>query len=1252
MSTIEKSDLPDVVGNVLPTFEIDGTNPDNSDASEKFALSRLPNFDGQLVYVKSMDDIGLIPAPLTIISIEDSPTSPGTRIQVNVTIGTNDYFTGQRVTISGGTAQDGDHDITRTDADSFEIAGTFTVTGTGTATALKRQAIGANIFQIMKSFDWDVPVLFTKGTGSVGTAKLIVEDVNLHPFNVTYTDVALDAPIQVNNGEASLLSLENLHLVANSTLKAADVASIVALMDPIASSSYLEKGCKFDGFALPDVKNTSIMDIDRPSYTGNKDGLKVTNCKDLRIHTGDWEPDSAVGASPFVEFLETIISGFGISGSGDGQLNSPHRVVVDSVGNYLVVDSGNNRIQKFSPKGEFLLQFGSFGTGAGQLNNPVGIAIDSSDNSFVVERNNHRVSKFDSSGNFVFTFGFGVGNGSPVFQVSFSGSQAGIAGNGDGQFDNPRGARIHPTNGNILVADGNNDRIQIFTSTPTFSAEFGTTGTGNGQFDTPHDVIVDAAGNYIITDFGNARIQKLDSGFNFLGEFGSFGTANGEFIDPIGIALDAAENMYITDSGNNRIQKFQSDFTFLDEFGSIGSNDNQFQTPRGIAINLDGNLVIVDQANNKVKTINTDFSAGTYKIYHPTMNVPTGGFAFQIPTATSLNSQFQIIGGDYGTAITTKFVSPGLDQTDSRVFTSNNIGIPDTAIPATNIADGSVDDTEFQTLNGVTSSIQTQIDAVNVTANLNLPTRYIQAKTADDIAPILTKSNITAFTDVGAGEINVTSINHELDTNNSVVFSGGTPYDGITYLITKIDDDTFEFSETFTTTGTGTWTADVRKILPFLSGAITAVADGGGGTSIFTSVNNKLLVNDRVKITDTTSYNGSSLKTTAVTTNTFTLPITFVGSETGNFAVIDVAYEIQSRIVLAEQILIDNIGLYLIGKNPTFDTIKYEGNSPSMFRFVNAEALRLTNVGLIGNNSKKFNTGTFSTFTFAFYAAVGSIIDGFIDMPLIEDAAFVTDFDNFYGNFFTTGIIYKNVGNINVTRNVFLSFNDVTKTFITIDSPVATTIAKFTGCDFPVQSLGTVFDIKNTLTANSRIEIVSNTARPAGIIFDAAGLDQTDPRILSNINIDIEDSMASAQIGFTNITTPIVVTIGIQDVPVIIGGTQFISSELERSSATTGGEITNLSKKTQRYNITFSGLIEKVGGGATDIGLLLIKNGSLVLTNTFEIPHSVNAGIIQISATRILELAENDTVDIAVVNFSGTADISVSQANIVYAERA
>lgn len=168
--------------------------------------------------------------------------------------------------------------------------------------------------------------------------------------------------------------------------------------------------------------------------------------------------------------------------------------------------------------------------------------------------------------------------------------------------------------------------------------------------------------------------------------------------------------------------------------------------------------------------------------------------------------------------------------------------------------------------------------------------------------------------------------------------------------------------------------------------------------------------------------------------------------------------------------------------------------------------------------------------------------------------------------------------------------------------------------------------------------------------FDTSsgGLDQTDPRVIAKGNGTRADSMSKIQVGFTNIATPIVVVIDTQDVPIIIGGTQYLVDNAERATGDIAGQVTNLTKKTKNYPITFSGLIEKVGGGTTDIGILLIKNGSLTLLDTFEIPHSVNTGVIQISATRDFELAENDTLDIAVVNFDGISSISVSQANLSY----
>ena len=48
------------------------------------------------------------------------------------------------------------------------------------------------------------------------------------------------------------------------------------------------------------------------------------------------------------------------TGSGAGEFNSPFGVAVDGAGDVYVVDTNNDRIQKFSNSGTFLTQWGAF----------------------------------------------------------------------------------------------------------------------------------------------------------------------------------------------------------------------------------------------------------------------------------------------------------------------------------------------------------------------------------------------------------------------------------------------------------------------------------------------------------------------------------------------------------------------------------------------------------------------------------------------------------------------------------------------------------------------------------------------------------------------------------------------------------------------------------------------------------------------------------------------------------------------------
>jgi hypothetical protein len=63
-----------------------------------------------------------------------------------------------------------------------------------------------------------------------------------------------------------------------------------------------------------------------------------------------------------------------------------------------VVDSFNNRIQKFDNAGDFIAQWGSEGADYGMFNLPMGAAVHESGRLYIADSLNHRVQVFNVSG--------------------------------------------------------------------------------------------------------------------------------------------------------------------------------------------------------------------------------------------------------------------------------------------------------------------------------------------------------------------------------------------------------------------------------------------------------------------------------------------------------------------------------------------------------------------------------------------------------------------------------------------------------------------------------------------------------------------------------------------------------------------------------------------------------------------------------------------------------------------------------------
>ena len=270
----------------------------------------------------------------------------------------------------------------------------------------------------------------------------------------------------------------------------------------------------------------------------------------------------------------TFITRWGSIGPGEKRLYYQQSIATDHIGNVYVAEGAplnsgyeyiRNRIQKFTPSGDFITSWGGYGSGNGQFKVPAGIATDAAGNVYVAEFWNDRIQKFTPSGDFITSWG--------------------AHGSGDGQFDSPEGIATDAA-GNVYVADCANDRIQKFTPDGAFITKWGSKGSGNGQFNFGYygvGIATDAPGNVYIADQLNDRIQKFTPDGAFITKWGRQGSGDGQFDYPAGVATDAVGNVYVADTGNNRIQKFTSDGRFITEWGR-GSGSRAGRTRKPLTI--------------------------------------------------------------------------------------------------------------------------------------------------------------------------------------------------------------------------------------------------------------------------------------------------------------------------------------------------------------------------------------------------------------------------------------------------------------------------------------------------------------------------------------------------------------------------------------------------------------------------------------------------------------------------------------------
>jgi len=236
---------------------------------------------------------------------------------------------------------------------------------------------------------------------------------------------------------------------------------------------------------------------------------------------------------------------------------------------------------------QMINSWGGNGDASGEFDEPTGIAL-SKDEIFVSDARNARIQVFDYNGNFKREFG--------------------NKGTKSEKLGRPMNLAIHKQA--LYVADYFNDQIKIYSLAGKHLRNIGSSGDKEGEFNAPAGVDVATNGDLIVADFYNQRIQQLKAEGNFIRQWGTTGKTgiwSGRFNYPTDVAIDDNNRLFVADGFNDRIQAFDSQGEYSDKWGGLfglntsGSKPGWFTTVSAIKIGPDSNIYVADFYNDRVQ---------------------------------------------------------------------------------------------------------------------------------------------------------------------------------------------------------------------------------------------------------------------------------------------------------------------------------------------------------------------------------------------------------------------------------------------------------------------------------------------------------------------------------------------------------------------------------------------------------------------------------------------------------------------------
>lgn len=273
--------------------------------------------------------------------------------------------------------------------------------------------------------------------------------------------------------------------------------------------------------------------------------------------------------------LQKALIGAGSSDVVGDVFRKPHGVAIDPKGRLVVTDSLWPALLRLDPVSRRVDVFGL--TGAIRLRGPLGVHVDAGGRIWVTDAELKSVVVFDEEGSVVSVYGK------------------------PGELQRPTDSAVSPDGSRLFVADSVGQRIVVFdVKSAKVVSSFGKRGSGDGEFNFPSAICFNVDGNLLVVDQMNARVQLYSPSGEYVDSFGSRGVGFAQFVRPKDVAVDDSGIIYVTDAAFSNVQLFDQDFNLLTFVGSGGEGPGQFQTPSGIGVRGDV-FAIADQQNKRVQ---------------------------------------------------------------------------------------------------------------------------------------------------------------------------------------------------------------------------------------------------------------------------------------------------------------------------------------------------------------------------------------------------------------------------------------------------------------------------------------------------------------------------------------------------------------------------------------------------------------------------------------------------------------------------